>query len=346
MAMIASRVAPKLAPQFDIATVASRIGPSVTSGLPPAGFDPLSESQAELDKLGFPKRPDASRQPRAYAVWRKMFTQPFVFDAFNFQIPPFLTTPRSAFVAQLSPQEASLNWSGAYITPRDGTVLSSVWGTYQVPTPNPVSGLTTYKYRSSTWIGFDGQRRYYMSTLPQFGTAQNIDIASGVVTRSYFAWWQWWARDVGGAAFPVKLVAPAINPGDLITLFMQVAGNRSGVSFLMKNVTTGRIVNFSQGPPVVPVPFKVSGATAEWVMERSADAPDPTPLELPDYGTVDFHDCGAETVDMKTGATVGRSLSGARLIDMYVVRDGPQRIVKNSITKRLSDSEFLTEYRR
>jgi len=113
----------------------------------------------------------------------------------------------------------------------------------------------------------------------------------------------------------------------------------------MKNVTTGRAVNFFQGPPNLPVPFKVSGATAEWVMERSAEAPDPTPLELPDYGTVDFHDCGASAIDPKTGATIERSLSAAQLIDMYVVREGPERIVKNSIAKPLSDSEFLTEHR-
>jgi hypothetical protein len=115
---------------------------------------------------------------------------------------------------------------------------------------------------------------------------------------------------------------------------------------LIKNATTGRVVNFFQGPPqVLGLPFKVPGATAEWVMERSADAPDPTPLELPDYGTVDFHDCGASAINPKTGATVERSLSAAQLIDMYVVREGPERIVKNSIANPLSDSEFFTKYR-
>lgn len=345
--MIASKPSPKFVPQFDLATTRSIVAPSIRSGLPPSGFDPLAAPQAELDKLGFPTRPDPALQPNAHAFWKKMFAPLPVFEPFDFKALPLLTRPRLAFFQQVAPLETSLNWSGAYITPRDDTVLSSIWGTYQVPTPNPPPGPVGQKYRSSTWIGFDGQRRYYMSTLPQFGTAQNIDVINGVLTRSYFAWWQWWARDVAGAAFPIVLVAPQIHAGDLIMLFMQVAGDRGSVSFLMTNVTTGRAVTFSQGPPNVPgLPFKVSGATAEWVMERSADAGDPTPLELPDYGTVDFHDCGATAINPNTGVTVERSLSAAKLINMYVVRQKPQqRIVQNSIASRRSTSEFFTKYR-
>jgi hypothetical protein len=269
-----------------------------------------------------------------------------VFDVFKPVAVPLWTRPRSAFVAQFSPQETSLNWSGAYITPRDGTVFSSIWGAYQVPTPNVPPGGAANEYRSSTWVGFDGQRRYYMSTLPQFGTAQNIDFINGVLTRSYFAWWQWWARDVTGAAFPITLAEPQIHPGDLIMLFMQVAGDRGGVSFLIKNATTGHATNFFQGPPAVAgLPFKVSGATAEWVMERAADAGTPKPQQLPDYGTVDFHDCGATAINPMSGATVERSLSAARLIDMYEDTDGQQGIAKKSIAERVSTTEFVTEYR-
>jgi hypothetical protein len=47
---------------------------------------------------------------------------------------------------------------------------------------------------------------------------------------------------------------------------------------------------------------------------------------------------------MKTGATVERSLSGAKLIDMYVVRQNPERTVKISIPKQLDTTEFLTEF--
>jgi hypothetical protein len=127
---------------------------------------------------------------------------------------------------------------------------------------------------------------------------------------------------------------------------MQVASTRSEVSFVITNLTANVGVQFTQAAPPddLNLPFKVSGATAEWVMERSSDPPDPTPLELPDYGRVDFTDCGATAIDMATGATVARSLSAAKLIDMFVVRQKPERTVMISIAKPIDDTEFFTRY--
>jgi hypothetical protein len=334
-------------PKFDIEALMKIVRASITSTLPPAGFEPLEASQEELKKLGFPKRPNPKLQPAEYAFWHEMFARRMEFEAFDLEILPLLWTQSRGFFGQLPRRQTSLNWSGAYITPRDGTVFSSIWGKFQVPTPNqPPGGGPGEKYRSSTWIGFDGQRRYFRSTLPQFGTAQNIDPIMGVPTKSFFAWWQWWVRDVASQAYPIKLPVPTIHAGDLIACFMQVADDRAGVSFVITNLTTGRGVQFFQGAPPQDwgQPFKVSGATAEWVMERSAEPPDPTPLQLPDYGTVNFRDCGATAIN-NTGAIVERSLSAAKLIDMYMVKQNPERTAKISIAKSLDPTEFLTHYR-
>ena len=270
-------------PTFERERLSKIVRDSTTSGLPPTGFRPLQASPEELKKLGFPKRPDPVLQPAEYAFWQEMFAPPVAFEAFDFEILPRFKTRSRVFFQQLPRRQTSLNWSGAYITPRDGTVFSSIWAKFQVPTPNlPPEGAAGEKYHSSTWIGFDGQRRYYRSTLPQIGTAQNIDPGTGVPTRSFFAWWQWWVRDVLDQAFPIKLAAPTIHAGDLIMCFMQVADDRAGVSFVITNVTTGRAVQFFQAAPLTDrgVPFKVPGATAEWVMERPADPPDPTPCSF------------------------------------------------------------------
>jgi hypothetical protein len=334
-------------PTLDLEGLKRIVKASITSALPPAGFDPLGASQEELKKLGFPKRPSRALQPAEYAFWQEMFAQPQEFEAFDFEILPPVTTRGRGFFAQLPRRQTSLNWSGAYITPRDGTIFSSIWGKFQVPTPNqPSGGGPGDKYHSSTWIGFDGQRRYYQSTLPQFGTAQDIDPIMGAPATTLFAWWQWWVRDVPAQAFPNRLAAPKIHAGDLIACFMQVADDRAGVSFVMTNLTTGRSVQFFQTAPPGsgPLPFKVSGATAEWVMEKSADASDPKPLQLPDYGTVDFRDCGATAINMNTRATVERSLSAAKLIDMYTVEQHPERTVDISIAKSLGTTEFLTHF--
>jgi Peptidase A4 family len=332
--------------EIDVDTLRKIVGDSITSDLPPAGFDPLAASQEELKMFGFPKRPDPVLQPAEYAFWQEMFAPPVEFEAFDFNVLPVFTTRSRGFSGQLPRRQSSLNWSGAYITPRDGTVFSSIWGKFQVPTPNlPSGGGASEKYHSSTWIGFDGQRRYYSSTLPQIGTAQNIDPNSGVPTNSFFAWWQWWVRDVPAQALPMTLTSPTIHAGDLIMCFMQVADDRAGASFVITNLTTSRSVQFFQSAPLTDSgqPFKVPGATAEWVMERPAEGP--MPLQLPDYGTVDFHDCGAMAINMDTGAMVERNLSAAKLIDMHVVRQNPDRIVNISIAKPVDPTEFLTHFR-
>ena len=339
---------PKHSSKFDPAILRKIVLDSTVSIVPPPGFYPLAESQADLKKYGFPMRPNAASQPAEYAFWQELFAPSFQFEAFDIHVNPIFATRNRSISRQLPRRQTSLNWSGAYITPRDGTVFSSVWSKFQVPTPNPPPmDPSGGEYRSSTWIGFDGQRRYYTSTLPQIGTAQNIQASAAGPKRSYFAWWQWWVRDDANQAYPIELTAPAIHAGDLVMCFMQVADNRDGMSFVISNVTTGRVLQFFQRSPLTTKgqPFKVPGATAEWVMERPADPPHPTLMQLPDYGTVSFHDCGATAINSKTGAKVERTLSAAKLIDMYVAQRRPDRTRKISIAKPVTRAEFLTHYR-
>jgi hypothetical protein len=43
---------------------------------PPAGFDPLTASDKELTRYGFPPRPDPEKVPEAYAHWQKLVSVP------------------------------------------------------------------------------------------------------------------------------------------------------------------------------------------------------------------------------------------------------------------------------
>jgi hypothetical protein len=47
-----------------------------SSPRPPAGFDPLTASDNELKRYGFPPRPNAKRAPEAYKQWRKLVLVP------------------------------------------------------------------------------------------------------------------------------------------------------------------------------------------------------------------------------------------------------------------------------
>ena len=77
----------------------------------------------------------------------------------------------------------------------------------------------------------------------------------------------------------------------------------------------------------------------------TVNSPHPDPMQLPDYGTVNFHDCGATAINIKTAAKVERSISAAKLIDMHVVKENPEKTRKISIAKPVSPTEFLTHYR-
>src|SRR5579859_7191037 len=44
-----------------------------TFPLPPKGFDPLAASAEELERHGFPRRPDHVKMPHAAAKWVKAF---------------------------------------------------------------------------------------------------------------------------------------------------------------------------------------------------------------------------------------------------------------------------------
>src|SRR5260370_17032136 len=165
----------RLHPEFDLDALKRIVGNSITSHLPPEDFDPLAAPQAELLALGFPSRPDPGFQPAEYAIWQDMFAAPLEFTDFAFDILPSFMVQSRGFFGQLPRRQTSGNWSGAYITPRDGTVFRSIWGRWHVPTPVlPPGGVIADKYRSSTWIGFDGHRLYFRSTLPQIATAPLI----------------------------------------------------------------------------------------------------------------------------------------------------------------------------
>jgi hypothetical protein len=334
-----------IAPTLDLDRMRMFVAESTRSSPPPADFDPMTAPQPQLLALGFPSRPDPGFQPAEYAIWQDMFAAPLEFSDFAFDILPSFMVQSRGFFGQLPRQQTSGNWSGAYITPRDGTVFRSIWGRWHVPTPVlPPGGMAADKYRSSTWIGFDGQRLYFRSTLPQIGTAQVIDEVTGA--PAYSAWWQWWVRNDIGQAIPITLTHFDIQAGNRIKCYMKVSKNRKKVFFLIKNRSTGKLKHFVQHAPLAYPNhrFTVTGATAEWVMERPADAPNPTPLPLANYGTVDFRHCGASAINRDTGARVERSLSAARLIDMYIVKQNPERTAKISIAKSFDDTEFFTRY--
>jgi len=320
---------------------------------PPADFDPFSASPQQLQEFGFPPRPDPVRLPLLHMFWRRMFDPPTYFEKFDLLsedltlVANLLTDRLRASLGGPTRRQGSLNWSGAYVTPRDGTIFNSVHGAWQVPTPQrpgPASAGSTF-FSSSTWVGLDGQRRYYQSSLPQIGTGQDLDVAA-VPPDQYRAWWQWWVRDLTGAGIPIPLPHPVVRHGDFMMASIYANTARDGVKFIIKNISNGQATMFDQAAPSPTAgnpPLRISGATAEWIMERPSVG---SQIQiLPNYGTVLFSHCLAVAADPHGGPNVERNVEVAKRIDMREVRHNPERTAIMSITKAVDEDEFMAVYR-
>src|SRR5262249_29076770 len=276
---------------------------------PSEGFNPLTASPEELAFYGIPPPPDPDQQPTLTRFWTEMYSPPLVFVA-----PPFLET-----ILPLIRREASLNWSGAYITPRNGQQFTEVHATWEIPLVTAPAGMPgSAEYRSSIWIGLDGQRRYFDSSLPQLGTAQCVNAPA---TAPFHTWCQWWLRDNPQTYVPV-ILSVGVAPGQRVMASLRVL-NEMRVHGIIKNRTTGAILPFTMDAPTDTssgMQLKVSGATAEWIVERPADETG-EPYELPDYGIVHFTNCFALSAEMPAGGVPGpgreQTLDGPRLLRMY-----------------------------
>jgi hypothetical protein len=357
MSMKQSDPAPDERLEFVLRNLLQEIRESTRVHEVPERFDPRKAGPVRLREFGLPPKPDRLTEPERYAFWWQMFSPPlkFIKTTFSFSLalsaaPPQLNPSRSLASAGTRHQ-TSANWSGGYITPTHGRMFTEMHGSWQVPTPSPPKGATADEvYRSSTWIGLDGQRRYLDSSLPQIGTAQFVDLVNGQPTAPITTtWWQWWAR---GERYPPITLSLAVKPGDLVMCSLIVV-DRTTVRFLIKNQTSGDLAGPFDAParmagmkhPPSPIQMKVSGATAEWVTERPTSWLTDKLYELPDYGTVVFSDCHA--ISASAPGAVGKieKLSGARLINMFEVREQPHRIAMISVAEREADEELATFYR-
>lgn len=330
------------------ATVTS---PPATITRPPAGFDPRTASADDLRAYNLPPCPDRDRCPDLYAFWRKMFKPPLNF------LPYALTSPlkADARAGDNTRRQSSLNWSGAYIKPRNGKIFTEIHGSWQVPdirpSAPPATTVSGRKEGVSTWIGLDGQRRYYHASLPQIGTLQSLPDENAPGGPSHYAWFQWWVDREGDddpAPPPQTIRGFTVNPGDRIMCSLFVT-DPSHVKFIIRNMDTGDIVVSSDiaAPEGQLGPLTVSGATAEWITERPSEWPDEgRRFNFANYGSVCFQDCLAVMTSPEGGDSEQRNLVGARLINMREARQNPLRTAKISVTCRpTSPHAFKTTYR-
>jgi len=207
-----------------------------TFPLPPKGFDPLKASAQDLQRYGFPRRPDAVTEAHAASKWVKAFSQ---YPQFTHITPEFKDLPHRRVPNKRTQAETrgmvnatSYNWSGYVLFIGGGDRFTWVTGQWTVPkaySPHPGDGNTYY---SSHWLGIDGDGS---GDVMQAGTESDSD-------GTCYAWFEWfpdWSHGIGN--FPV-------NPGDVISLVL-CATSSTTAWMSIGNMTSKIYTNFSFTAP-------------------------------------------------------------------------------------------------
>jgi len=301
----------------------------------PEGFDPREASPEELRRLGLPERPDRALMPTLFQAWIKLLEPPFQFSDATVESLRFFRSERQ-FALNVGPNsrfQKSRNWAGASVVPDHGRRFVLTIGGWTIPTPSLPGqddlgdpGVTN-KYHCSCWIGLDGARRYLNSSLPQIGTEQVLTVdAGGIQSVKCCAWFQWWARtQVTSHWFklPNIVVSPGmfvmaaiwvVDPHHVICLF-RTFGDPDIVYRVPIQEVPEVWLRKVGGPKGVP---SISGASAEWVVERPMTFDLQPKLELfPNYSPVTFQYCVAGMADHSNIPTSEKILRAPRWLRMY-----------------------------
>jgi hypothetical protein len=202
-------------------------------------------------------------------------------------------------------------------------------------------------YVCSTWVGLDGQRLYLNSSLPQIGVMQSLPGAGPSPLPPAMAFCQWWDRQ--GVQDPIiALTGLAVSEGDEVIGSVWVNTDTSVICHL-RNVTTGELAVIGMDAPVVtlhggtPIQLTVSGATAEWVLERPSIPGSTEFYPFPQYGKTQFDVWAA--VARSAGPPHERlDLGRSRLIALYDTLLDPARTAFVSMPYRKGDSVFELRY--
>jgi len=173
------------------------------------------------------------------------------------------------------------NWGGyaveTSLTSPHKHAVSSVQGTWQIPTLSPTTSPIAY---SAIWVGIDG---YSDNRVEQLGTEQDWTPDG----QTNYVWFEMYPRrGYVITEFPIEA-------GDTFSASVNYAG-RDQFILSITNVTKG----FAYTVPARHTRMRASRKSAEWIVEAPSGR---HVLPLADFGTASFSDCSA-IVNGVTGA--------------------------------------------
>ena len=225
---------------------------------PPASFNPLTATDAELDRYGFPPRPSRDLGADVLARWeRRVMSQTRIVPQLK-QTNTFHAPVRSIKQIKASGgtiEANSENWSGyAIVDPSNPFAKPGSQVEAQYIVPKPVSGCESGSetYSSANWVGIDGA---FSNDVLQAGTETDLDCAAGA---SYYAWIEWYPNS------EIRVTNLAVSPGDLMSVSAFIAADASK-HLSIENLTTRKSVSLAMTPPRGT---ELVGNSIEWIVER------------------------------------------------------------------------------
>jgi len=323
--------------------------------IPPAGFDPEKATEPELEKFGIIPRPDQGSD--LFDNWRRLFKAPVTFVnparievKALFQLNPAPVISPIPVTGAGSRLSHSGNWSGGYIVPVHDTMVVQVaaeWTLHTLSLPPPVFiEPNATDYVCSTWVGLDGQGRYLNASLPQIGVMQTLPAPPSTLAPSATAFCQWWDRE-GGGTF-LSLTGLPVAAGDTV-IGSVWADTATTVICYLRNVSTSTLAVVGMTAPSVtphggaPLQLTISGATAEWILERPTIFGSTRLYPFPKYQTTEF-DAWAAVARDAGPPQAPHDLRTARHIAMFDTLDAPARTAFISMPHQKGNSAIAVEY--
>jgi Peptidase A4 family len=249
---------------------------------PPDGFDPRTAMPADLERYGFPHRPDPEREPELSRLWQDWLTRAPDPDIIKAEL-------RAASVARAprQPRTHGANfgpdgWGGIEVPlPNFGQGSSiTVFGEWVVPEITPVPTDPATPLTVAFWVGFDG--------LNPNGYALFQGGIAATITGDAVQYWPFleFSTDSGS---PWQITNYDIQAGDTVSVLVWEK-NEYSANISIMNYRTNQAL--SAGLWLFPVtgglPFG-DEVNAVWVVEG-------TSADLPDFGSIEFTNATA-TVD-------------------------------------------------
>jgi hypothetical protein len=272
-----------------------------THAVPPAGFNPLTATQAQLSFYGFPERPTEATE---LAAFNSEFSQanytgelPASSDPMCLSLGDSAWTMQNALSGSASPDgevtQDSANWAGIADFEQDD--YNYVHARIVQPTASYCPGTPPSAH--FYWVGLGG---VFATKLLQNGTASGYYNVGG--SLSPYAWWQ--ALSPTDNTLPVLVPASdmPVSSGQNMAMATEYwSGSSSHVEFYWHNFATGDVYSITAySIDGNSVSSYYDGETAEVIDERPTDDSDQL-LELRESTPSNWTD--AVTSDTGTSGT-------------------------------------------